>query len=183
MSIIAALTLHNIGRIEYLHTDGEVREFAEYNDEDDLVKAAKEDIFYGVPIRIVFYADAGGCNRSKECLKEIGGGCYGLEIIPEPSYDPTIDLELASEGCSIAKFTINGKKANADDFGKQTDLHPERATLVFGGVAYECGDRGFLSIYPTKAVLSKYDLALEGYWKVCDILEDKLHIGGCDFCN
>ena len=47
-----------IGRIEYFHTDGTVRESIEYTSEYQFVKDIKEENFYGVPMSIVMYSDS-----------------------------------------------------------------------------------------------------------------------------
>ena len=46
-----------IGRIDYLHTDGRVRESIEYTSPYQLEKDIKEENYYGVPMKIVLYKD------------------------------------------------------------------------------------------------------------------------------
>ena len=49
-----------IGRIEYLHTDGRVRESIEYTSPYQLEKDIKEENHYGVPLSVVLYRQADG---------------------------------------------------------------------------------------------------------------------------
>lgn len=49
-----------IGRIDYLHTDGTVRESVEYTSLYQFEKDIKEETFYGVPFTVVFYKDKDG---------------------------------------------------------------------------------------------------------------------------
>jgi hypothetical protein len=45
-----------IGRIEWLHTNGKVRELKEYETFEELKKVAEEELDYGVPISIILYS-------------------------------------------------------------------------------------------------------------------------------
>jgi hypothetical protein len=49
-----------VGRIEWLHTNGKVRELKEYKTLDELKKVAEEELDYGVPISIVLYSNPEG---------------------------------------------------------------------------------------------------------------------------
>ena len=81
--------------------------------------------------------------------------------------------------CRLMEFTINGIKADQNDFGEETDLgwgerEPE---------PYACGNMQFES-YPTppEGVLEKYGINLEEYHEICEKLENQLFVGECGWC-
>ena len=78
--------------------------------------------------------------------------------------------------CSCEFFTINGLDAIIDDFGSVEDLRPDIAE------PYGCGDRQFVPKMPTDEVLKKYSINLKDYSDICDILSEKLAVGGCGWC-
>ena len=49
-----------VGRIDYLHTDGTVRESVEYTSPYQFEKDIKEENYYGVPFTVIFYKDKDG---------------------------------------------------------------------------------------------------------------------------
>lgn len=60
-----------IGRIDYLHTDGRVRESVEYTSEYMLKKDIKEELYYGVPLVLVLYRNANGNVMSSDFLSSL----------------------------------------------------------------------------------------------------------------
>ena len=116
-----------IGRIDYLHTDGTVRESIEYTSEYQFVKDVKDENFYGTPMSVVVYADKDGNTISRDFVKELNPPPQGFEVIPSPY------LERAEE-----------KKAeevlDADLIGKEvviggTKFVIEKIDPVFGDVS------------------------------------------------
>ena len=78
--------------------------------------------------------------------------------------------------CRLEVFTINGKRAEQNDFGDTYDHHYEDAE------PYACADIYFDPKPLTKEVLDKYNITEEEYYNICNELECKLHVGGCGLC-
>ena len=60
-----------VGRIDYLHTDGTVRESVEYTSPYQLEKDIKEENYYGVPFTVVFYKDKDGNTIPQNFISEL----------------------------------------------------------------------------------------------------------------
>ncbi len=75
--------------------------------------------------------------------------------------------------CSLEVFTINGKKANPNDFG-------EGDTYGDPGLN-SCGHR-FRPKMPSQEVLDKYYIDLEEYKEITEALESELYVGQCGLC-
>ncbi len=89
---------------------------------------------------------------------------------------PEIEFESCC-ACSIGKFTINGIKADVDDFGDAYDHDTENRP------EYGCGDYRFEPHkYPSRAVLEKYKIELIDWFEIQAMLEEKLGIGRCEWC-
>ena len=73
-----------IGRIEYLHTDGSVRESIEYTSPYQLEKDVKEENFYGVPFNLVLYKDKDGNTIPQDFVSRLDPPPQGIEIIDLP---------------------------------------------------------------------------------------------------
>ena len=82
--------------------------------------------------------------------------------------------------CELKVFTINGKKANSFNFGMTSDHKEDYDDDEIA--AYGCYDRYFESKPPTEKVLHKYNITKKEYYDICRKLENKLHVGGCDWC-
>lgn len=79
---------------------------------------------------------------------------------------------------SFRVFTINDIKANVDDFGVSKDWKPENAP------DYGCGHRAFHAFnYLDKKVLDKYHINESEWQLICNMLEDELYIGCCNYCE
>ncbi len=70
-----------IGRIDYLHTDGRVRESIEYTSPYQFEKDIKEENYYGVPMKIVLYKDRDGTTISQDFISQLDPQPQGVEII------------------------------------------------------------------------------------------------------
>lgn len=101
-----------IGRIEYLHTDGKVRESIEYTSPYQLEKDIKEENYYGVPMSVVLYKQADGSAIPHEYIAECDPPLQGFSVIDNPYLEPTTPIVPAWE---------QPKKSKAQTF----DLHPE----------------------------------------------------------
>ena len=73
-----------VGRIDYLHTDGTVRESVEYTSPYQFEKDIKEETFYGVPFTVVFYKDKDGNTVPQDFIGSLDPQPKGVEIIDSP---------------------------------------------------------------------------------------------------
>lgn len=73
-----------IGRIEYLHTDGSVRESIEYTSPYQFEEDIKEEKHYGVPMVIVFYKDKDGKSIPDNFLSSLNPPPQGIKYIDSP---------------------------------------------------------------------------------------------------
>ena len=73
-----------IGRIDYLHTDGTVRESVEYTSLYQFEKDIKEETFYGVPFTVVFYKDKDRNTVPQDFIGSLDPQPKGVEIIDSP---------------------------------------------------------------------------------------------------
>lgn len=82
--------------------------------------------------------------------------------------------------CGLEVFTINGKKAKSFDFGITYDHKEDYDDDEIA--AYGCCNMYFESEPPTEKVLHKYNITEKEYYDICRELENKLHVGCCDWC-
>ena len=87
-----------IGRIDYLHTDGTVRESVEYTSLYQFEKDVKEENYYGVPMGIILYKDKDGNVIPHEFIS-------GLD--PPPQYIELIDSPYLQSHLETAKQVID----------------------------------------------------------------------------
>lgn len=87
-----------------------------------------------------------------------------------------LKIEVYSALCSTSVFTINGKDADYDDFGKKYDRDSANAE------DYACADMRFTGNTATPEVLAKYGITEKEYDEVVSELEDKLSFGCCGWC-
>ena len=73
-----------VGRIDYLHTDGTVRESVEYTSPYQFEKDIKEENYYGIPFTVVFYKDKDGNIIPQDFISELDPPPQGIEIIDSP---------------------------------------------------------------------------------------------------
>ena len=90
-----------IGRIDYLHTDGRVRESIEYTSPYQLEKDIKEENYYGVPMKIVLYKDRDGTTIQHDFISQLDPPPQGVEIIDSPYLKSSLDIakEIIDEYC------------------------------------------------------------------------------------
>lgn len=79
--------------------------------------------------------------------------------------------------CRLEVFTINGKNAEQNDFGKTFDVYYE------SGKRHTCFAMHFAPVYPTYKVLDKYNITEEEYCVICNKLERELLVGRCRWCK
>lgn len=90
-----------IGRIEYLHTDGRVRERIEYTSPYQFEKDIKEENHYGVPMQVVLYADENGAVIPHDYIYQLDPPLHGTSVILSPY------LERLKSPLDIAKKIID----------------------------------------------------------------------------
>ena len=73
-----------IGRIEYLHTDGRVREQIEYTNIAEMEKDLREDNFAGVPMKVTMYVDRHGKTVPHRFVYEMDPPLHGTSVIMNP---------------------------------------------------------------------------------------------------
>ena len=73
-----------VGRIDYLHTDGTVRESIEYTSPYQFASDIREEAYYGVPFKVVFYKDKEGNTISREFAEHLDPPPQDIEIIDSP---------------------------------------------------------------------------------------------------
>jgi len=128
-----------VGRIDYLHTDGSVRESIEYTSEYQFVKDIKEENQYGVPMSIVVYADKDGNTIPIDFASELDPPPQSFDIVPSPY------LELAEEKTEeLTDAELIGKEVFID--GDKYII--EKIDPVFGDVSM----RDTTAVYPINRV-------------------------------
>ncbi|MBD8979421.1 MAG: helicase [Clostridiales bacterium] len=90
-----------IGRIDYIHTDGRVRESIEYTSPYQFEKDIKEENYYGVPMKIVLYKDRDGTTIPQGVISQLDPPPQGVEIIDSPYLKSSLDIakEIIDEYC------------------------------------------------------------------------------------
>ena len=83
-----------IGRIDYLHTDGRVRESIEYTSPYSFEKDIQEENHYGVPMSILLYKDKDGSTIPHGFIAQLDPPPQGFQIIDSP-YLPENALDTA----------------------------------------------------------------------------------------
>ena len=73
-----------IGRIDFLHTDGTVRESKEYTSEYLLKNDIKEENYFGVPMQVFLYSDADGKVVQHDYISTLDPPLQGFSIIDNP---------------------------------------------------------------------------------------------------
>ena len=129
-----------VGRIDYLHTDGKVRESIEYTSEYQFVKDIKEENYYGTPMEVVLYQDKDGNTISTKFVEDLDPPPQGFKRIPSP-YLERAEEEIVEE---ITDADLIGKEVIIDG----TAFVIEKIDPVFGDVSM----RDTTSIYPINRV-------------------------------
>ena len=82
------------GRIEYLHTDGRVREQVEYSDLAQFEADLKKENEYGVPMSVTLYTDREGKTVPHQFLFELDPPILGKSVILNPYLPPEPAAEI-----------------------------------------------------------------------------------------
>lgn len=88
-----------------------------------------------------------------------------------------LEIDLMEYFCSVGNFTVNGARADTDDFGSQGDESPDDAE------EYECGNMTFTPHdRPSPEVLAKYSITEDEFRFIAAGLAEQLSFGGCGLC-
>ena len=97
-----------VGRIEYLHTDGTVRESIEYTSEYQFVKDIKDENFYGTPMSVVVYADKDGNTIIPiDFATELDPPPQSFDIVPSPYIEKSLSEILLKSVKQKKMWQIN----------------------------------------------------------------------------
>ena len=112
-----------VGRIEYLHTDGTVRESIEYTSEYQFVKDIKEENYYGTPMEVVLYQDKDGNTIIPiDFATELDPPPQSFDIVPSPYIEKSLSERLV-------------------DFFENYDFYGFRDTLEIGETKENAADK------------------------------------------
>ena len=103
-----------IGRIEYLHTDGRVREQVEYTDVAQMEKDLLEDNFAGVPMQVTMYVDRQGKTVPHRFVYEMDPPLHGTSVIMNPHIQGGLETTVEKAMRLIDEFCQSEYDSPAD---------------------------------------------------------------------
>ena len=104
-----------VGKIDYLNSDGTVRESIEYTSEYRFVNDIKEENFFDEPMSVHVYSDKDGNSISTDFVKNLANDLNGFEVIPspyleeEPINNELIGREVIIDGDSYIVESVSQK--------------------------------------------------------------------------
>ena len=107
-----------VGKIDYLNSDGTVRESIEYTSEYRFVNDIKKENFFGEPMSVHVYSDKVGNSISTDFVKNLANDLKGFEVIPspyleeEPINDELIGREVIIDGDSYIVESFSQKSGD-----------------------------------------------------------------------
>jgi len=107
-----------VGKIDYLNSDGTVRESIEYTSEYRFVNDIKEENFFDEPMSVYVYSDKDGNSISTDFVKNLANDLKGFEVIPspyleeEPINDELIGREVIIDGDSYIVESVSQKSGD-----------------------------------------------------------------------
>ena len=103
-----------IGRIEYLHTDGRVREQVEYTDVAQMEKDLREDNFSGIPMQVTMYVDRQGKTVPHRFVYEMDPPLHGTSVIMNPNIQGGLETTMEKAMRLIDEFCQSEYDSPAD---------------------------------------------------------------------
>lgn len=103
-----------IGRIEYLHTDGRVREQIEYTDVAQMEKDLREDNFAGVPMQVTMYVDRQGKTVPHRFVYEMDPPLHGTSVVMNPHLKGGLETTMEKAMRLIDEFCRSEYESEAD---------------------------------------------------------------------
>ena len=144
-----------VGRIDYLHTDGTVRESIEYTSPYQFASDIREETYYGVPFKVVFYKDKEGNTISREFAEHLDPPAQSIEIIDSPY---------------LAKDRADEMLRQAEHIAAENTLPPdERFFVIETDDGYAIWDDLTEAIYIDDEGVSE---EFKSEWQANDYLED-----------
>ena len=114
-----------IGRIDYLNTDGTVRESVEYTSPYQFGNDIRQEAYYGVSFSVVFYKDEDGNTISQDFAEHLDPPPKNVEIIDSPylSINKSDENEqtTSEKGELLSPAFNQQKRSRVQTF----DLHPD----------------------------------------------------------
>ena len=107
-----------VGKIDYLNSDGTVRESIEYTSEYRFVNDIKEENFFDEPMSVYVYSDKDGNSISTDFIKNLANDLKGFEVIPspyleeEPINNEIIGREVIIDGDSYIVESVSQKSGD-----------------------------------------------------------------------
>ena len=107
-----------VGKIDYLNSDGTVRESIEYTSEYRFVNDIKEENFFDEPMSVYVYSDKDGNSISTDFVKNLANDLKGFEVIPSPYFDEEpindelIGREVIIDGDSYIVESVSQKSGD-----------------------------------------------------------------------
>lgn len=107
-----------VGKIDYLNSDGTVRESIEYTSEYRFVNDIKKENFFGEPISVYVYSDKDGNSISTDFIKNLANDLKGFEVISspyleeEPINNELIGREVIIDGDSYIVESVSQKSGD-----------------------------------------------------------------------
>ena len=107
-----------VGKIDYLNSDGTVRESIEYTSEYRFVNDIKKENFFGEPMSVHVYSDKVGNSISTDFIKNLANDLNGFEVIPspyleeEPINNELIGREVIIDGDSYIVESVSQKSGD-----------------------------------------------------------------------
>lgn len=114
-----------IGRIDYLNTDGTVRESVEYTSPYQFGNDIRQEAYYGVSFSVVFYKDEDGNTISRDFAEHLDPPPKSIEIIDSPYLSTNKadekEQETSEKGELLSPDFNQQKRSRVQTF----DLHPD----------------------------------------------------------
>lgn len=104
-----------IGRIEYLHTDGRVREQIEYTDIAEMEADLRADNDSGVPMKVTMYVDRQGKTVPHHFVYEMDPPLHGTSVIMNPHIQGGLETPMEKAMRLISDFCKR-------EYGQESDF-------------------------------------------------------------
>ena len=103
-----------VGRIEYLHSDGRVREQVEYADLAKMEADLRKDNDSGVPMKVTMYVDRQGHIADHRFVYELDPPLHGTSVIMNPHIQGGLETSLEKAMRLISEFCEKEYDSPAD---------------------------------------------------------------------
>ena len=122
-----------VGRIDYLHTDGTVRESIEYTSEYQFIKDIKDENYYGTPMSVVAYADNDANTVPLDFISELDPPLHSFQVVRSPYLEKSLSERLV-------------------DFYENFDFYGFRDTLEIGESKEDAADKLALDLQNPQSI-------------------------------